>query len=226
MGLKELPLSKRPREKAFLLGLEYLSDEEVIAIILSSGYKNVDVVELAHQLLKKYLSLNNLTSLSVQELAKNPGIKKIKAIKLLASFELCRRIEKERLKEQIKIKDINQVIEIIKPYIFNLKQEKLFLMMMNRHNIFLGLTEMSLGSDSSVIISPKEIISTSLKFNSSKIIIIHNHPSNNYQPSSEDVMQTNNLIIACNILGIVVMEHFIATNNNLYGIISKKKITF
>ena len=226
MGLKDLPIMKRPREKAFLFGIESLTDEEVLAIIISSGCKNLDVLELAHQLLKKYHSLSELSLLDINEISSLTGIKKVKAIKLLASFELCRRIDKERMNDCRKINSVQEIIKIMKPYIFNLKNEKVFIILLNHQNGFLGVKELSNGGDISVNISSRQIISTALKYNASKIVIIHNHPSDNVKPSIEDINSTNNIIITCNLMGIKVIEHFIFTKNMVYGILTEKTFSY
>lgn len=226
MGLKNLPENKRPREKAFLYGIKELSDEELIAVIFSCGYHNVDVLTLAHNLLIKYETLSNLSKIEINELTQNIGIKKTKAIKLQAAFELCRRIEQERIYEKIRVNSFDEILKIVKPYIHNLNNEKAFVILLSKNNLFISIKEISEGIEDAVMISNKAVVSIALKNNASKIILIHNHPSETLVASKEDVIITNNLMIACNIMGIRLIDHFIFTRSKAVSIFTKKQYNF
>lgn len=221
MGLKDLADDKKPREKAMIFGVEKLTDAELLAIILSTGSKKYDVLEISHQLLKKYLTLKNIVNLSLDELSSNYGIKKVKALKLLIVSELIKRIEFEN-NQQDYYNELCLIGMRFKNLLCDSYKEKLALILLSKNYKLIYESILSVGNEEQVIISPKEIISMALKYDSKKIYIAHNHPSNVYFPSQGDIMQTKNLLTMCKYMGIELIDHLIIVHSGYYSITNQK----
>ncbi len=214
--IKDLPLDERPREKLKLKGSKSLSDEELLAILLRTGTKNESAKDLSIRLLKEIKTLHNLNTLSYNYLISIKGIKEAKALTILAALELGKRLnyKKEPIK---KIKTGEDVLNLLQYEIINLRQEKLFAIFLNSQNEVISYQTIFIGTQNKSITHPREIFYEAIKEQAVKIIIAHNHPSNNVNPSPEDITFTNNLKNASIIMQIPLLDHIILGNNTYFS---------
>lgn len=220
--IKDLPTTSKPREKALKYGIKSLSDVELVAIILNTGYKSTSVLELSNNLLKKYKNLNELSKVSIEKLRLNKGIGFTKAIRLLASIELG-------LRSQIKDTDlviIRNALDIYHNYVnyFN-DQEKLLAVFLNNKNQVIKAEVIFIGTINQSITHPREIFKKAIDYLAVKIIICHNHPSGDVTPSLEDDNFTITMINNGKMLGIPIVDHIII-GNGYYSYFDHKKEIF
>lgn len=207
MRIKDLPDSSRPRERFVKYGVEALSDAELFAIILRTGTKNENVVEVANKLISEY-GLGKLFECSLKELRKIKGIGNTKAIELLTIAEIQKRISqsKNSIKKISRAEDVfNYFYERLKDE----KQENFYILILNNQNNIIKEELISKGILDASIIHPREVFKPAIKNSASKIILIHNHPSGNPEPSPEDLDITKQLIEAGKQLDIKVLDHVI-----------------
>ncbi|MCO6472177.1 MAG: DNA repair protein RadC [Melioribacteraceae bacterium] len=223
--IKDLSPDDRPREKLILKGSQSLSDAELIAIILRTGTKGKTVLEVAQNLIKDHGNLAQLASKSVENFTQNLGIGKDKAATLAAAFELSRRISvDQRWFSKQKITSPGDVAKIFGPLLRDEMQEKFFVICLNSANKIIKYKDIFTGTLNSSIIHPREIFKFALDNNSANIILLHNHPSGNLEPSGEDVQITKRLVDAGTILGIKVFDHIIIAENSYFSFVEKKII--
>jgi DNA repair protein RadC len=216
MILKDYPKSELPREKMIEYGVSTLSDSELLAIIIGTGNKNQDVLSLSRSIRKKY-NLKELNSVTLNKIKEFKGISNAKACKLIACFELSNRIIKsktDKLSELNYAKDVANII-IAKASTWN--KEKLVVFLLNSRNKLINKKVVSVGTLNSNLIHPREIFSYAIENSAASIIISHNHPSGNLEPSSEDIIVTKELIKAGDIIGIPLLDHIIIANYNYYS---------
>ena len=214
--IKEIPINERPRERLKEVGVENLSDKELISIILKTGTKEKNVSDLALDILNKY-SLSDLKNISVNNLIKIKGIGEVKAIELIASIELGKRIF---LKEKTNKKDLTSPEEIYKytKYLFHdKKQEYFYALYFNNKQQLLKTKLLFIGTINQSITHPREVFKEAYSYSASSIICVHNHPSDNLMPSNQDIEITKQLINVGNLLGIKIIDHVIIGSNNYYS---------
>lgn len=223
--IKDLSPDDRPREKLILKGSQSLSDAELIAILLRTGTKGKTVLEVAQNLIKDQGNLAQLASKSVENFTQNLGIGKDKAATLAAAFELSRRISvDQRWFSNQKITSPGDVAKIFGPILRDEMQEKFIVICLNSANKIIKYKDIFTGTLNSSIIHPREIFKFALDNNSANIILLHNHPSGNLEPSSEDVSITKRLVDSGTILGIKVFDHIIIAGNGYFSFVEQKII--
>lgn len=208
MKIKETPFNLRPREKLKRLGSRHLEDRELIAIIISAGTKYADVLKISNTLIKKY-DIESLREASITELKKINGLGEVTAIKLKAALELGSR---HSFKEKILIKNSKDVFRICEDMKF-LKKEHFVILMLDTKNQLLKKEVVSIGTLNLAVIHPREIFKEAIKESANAIILVHNHPSGNSEPSDADIDITNKIINAGKILDIKVLDHVIIGND-------------
>jgi DNA repair protein RadC len=207
-----------PREKVLANGVFYLSDSELLAILLGSGTKNKTAVELARQVLKESgNSLQELGKQSISDLIKIKGIGPAKAITLLAALELGRRRAGMQHSEKMPVKSSETVFKIFHPLMGDLEHEEFWLLMLNRANRVLGKYKVSQGGLSGTVIDTRIILKKALDNLASSIIVCHNHPSGNKQPSDADVKITEKLKKAAEMLEIKLLDHLIIADKSYFS---------
>ncbi len=223
MKIKELSPDDRPREKLLLRGAKSLTDSELIAILLRTGSKGTSVLNLAKELLKKNNdSLAMLATKSVAELKKEKGIGKDKAATLAAAFELSRRLSyADKLKSKKKITSPQDAAEIFVPLLRDEMKEKFIVVCLNSANRIIKYEEISTGNLNSSLVHPREVFKVAIDNLAASLILVHNHPSGNPQPSSEDIKVTKKLIEAGNIFEIKIIDHLIVAGNNFTSFVEK-----
>jgi DNA repair protein RadC len=204
----------RPREKLLLKGRSSLSDAELLAILLGTGTKALSAVDLAKQIMRKAdQNLNNLARLSVNDLIKIKGIGKAKAISIVSALELGRRRKEAQASGKLRISGSTDAVEVIRPDLMDLNHEEFWIIILNRANYVMKKIQISRGGISGTVADPKLIFKSALEQNGSSIILIHNHPSGNLQPSQADITLTKNLKEAGNFMEIPVLDHLIVSDN-------------
>jgi DNA repair protein RadC len=220
-----LPLDDRPREKLILRGVQNLTDAELIAILLRTGTKGKSVLSVAHELIKKNKNLAVLATLSFSSLLKTNGIGKDKAATLLAAFELNRRIESQtKWLSDKKITSPKDVADIFIPILRDEVKEKFILICLNSANKIIKYEVISIGNLNSSVVHPREIFKAAIENNSASVILIHNHPSGNPEPSNEDISITKKIVEAGKILDIPVFDHLIIAANSFTSFVEKRII--
>ncbi|MBO5413651.1 MAG: DNA repair protein RadC [Clostridia bacterium] len=226
LKIKELPNSERPYEKLEMYGEKYLSNAELLAIIIKTGTKEDTAVVLA----QKVLSLQNeegnlkfLQNISIEELMKIKGIGKVKAIQLKAVCEFARRMSRPFNFSSITIRNTNDVAKILVDELKDEKREIVKVILLNSKNVIQKIIDITTGGVSTVSITPKEVLQEAVKMQVPKIILIHNHPSGDPTPSIEDLKTTKRIKEASEILGIQLIDHIIIGNNKYQSIFSKLK---
>jgi len=203
LPLKSWSVEERPREKVIANGIQFLSDTELLAILVRSGTRNMTAVELARNILDQ--SGNNLLDLgrqTVSDLVKIRGMGPAKAICVLAAMELGRRRQGLHHTDKIQVKSSDTVFNLFLPLLGDLDHEEFWLLMLNRANKVLGRFKVSQGGLSGTVIDTRIILKKALDNLASSIIVCHNHPSGNKQPSDADIKITEKLKKAAEMLEI------------------------
>lgn len=201
----------RPREKLERLGAESLRDEELLAILLRTGTNGKDVTLLSKELLKKY-DRQNFLKVSLEELKKQKGIGLTKASVLIAAFELSKRFLRVISDSVPTIQSPRDVLAQVQE-ILHRKKENFVVLYLNARNQLIHKEFVSIGSLNSALVHPREVFLPAIQHLSASIILIHNHPSGDCDPSSEDIELTRRLVSAGELLGIEVLDHLIVSSS-------------
>ncbi|MDD3858970.1 MAG: DNA repair protein RadC [Bacteroidales bacterium] len=217
-SIKNWSEGDQPREKLLKKGNDSLSDAELIAILIGSGSVDKSAVELAREILDSCNNnLNLLGKKSVLELIKHKGIGEAKAISIVAAMELGKRRKLEKAMEQKKITSSNIAFEYFQPLMCDLTHEEFHIMFLNRANIIIDSIRLSTGGTTGTVMDVKLIIKQALDRLSQGLIIAHNHPSGNKQPSKADFDITKKIKEAAAIMDISLLDHIIIAGNNYYS---------
>jgi len=211
-------VEERPREKVMANGVQYLSDAELLAILLGSGTKHITSVELARQILKGAgNSLQQLGRQGIGELVRIKGVGPAKATSILAALELGRRRAGLQHSEKTPVKSSETVYRLFHPLMGDLEHEEFWLLMLNRANRVLGRYKVSQGGLSGTVIDTRIILKKALDNLASSIIVCHNHPSGNKQPSDADLKITEKLKKAAEMLEIKLLDHVIIADKSYFS---------
>lgn len=223
--VKDLPLDDRPREKLLLRGPQNLTDAELIAILLRTGTKGKSVISIAQEIITKEKNLAQLASKSASDLIKNSGIGKDKAATLLAAFEMSRRIlSQTKWFSQKKITSPSDIAEIFIPLLRDEVKEQFIVVCLNSSNKIIKYEKISLGNLNSSVVHPREIFKAAIENNSASIILIHNHPSENPEPSNEDISITRKIVEAGKMMDIPIFDHVIIAGNAYTSFVERRLI--
>ncbi|MCH7516417.1 MAG: DNA repair protein RadC [Bacteroidetes bacterium] len=223
LGVKDLPIEDRPREKLILRGPQNLSDAELLAILLRTGMKGKSVLTIAQEIINKEKNLSNLASRSLDSLTKEAGIGKDKAATLLAAFEMSRRIQSQsKLFSNKKITSPQDIAEIFIPILRDEVKEKFIVVCLNSANKVIKNETISIGNLNSSVVHPREIFKVAIDSLSASIILIHNHPSGNPEPSNEDISITKKIVDAGKIMDIPVFDHIIIAGDTFTSFVEKR----
>lgn len=209
MRLKDQPAGERPRERLVACGPDSLSHAELIAILLRTGLKGKNVVQIGHNLLQKYGSLHALAMASVDDLQQEPGIGRDKAVTLVAAFALARRMEKEKLDESPVLDNPATVVNYLRETNRLRENETLQVLLLNARRRFIRLVEIADGTLDTILVHPREVFRQAIAANAAAILLVHNHPSGDPTPSEADIRVTRDLIRAGQLLKIEVLDHII-----------------
>ena len=208
MIIKEIPIYERPREKVINQGVHYLSNTELLAILLRTGTKEENVLRISEKLLYKLTNINDLNDLTINELTSVKGIGPSKAVTVLAAVELGRRMT-NLTKKDLSLTSSKQVYEYMKNYFLSVKEEHLYGIYLNAKGGLINTIELSKGTINSTLIDPDLIFKWYYKLSSSAVILVHNHPSGDSTPSIPDLKKTDEVIKKAKLLDIRVLDHII-----------------
>lgn len=207
--IKELPEEERPRERLVRYGPSALSNAELLAILLRVGTRNESALSLAYKILKQQEGLRFLTNCTVQELGSINGIGQAKAAQLKAALELGKRVSVFEKESDKYIKCPQDVASLLMEEMRYLKKEYMKLILLNVKCSVIAVEDISIGNLSTSIVHPREVYIPAIKKSSASIIMVHNHPSGDPTPSSEDVSITKRVAEAGKIIGIELVDHII-----------------
>jgi len=213
--IHDLPLAERPRERLQRFGVEALSAQEILALILGRGIAGESVVVTAQRLLSQFGSLKGIGGASVEELAQVRGIGLAKAAQIKAAFELANRLD--GYPEQGKkspVKTPEDVVALVKGRLKGKKKEHFLVILLDTRGQMIKTSEISVGSLDSSIVHPREVFKEAISASAASVIFVHNHPSGDPEPSEDDIKLTERLAQAGEIVGIDVLDHIIIGDRN------------
>lgn len=217
-SIKTWAVQDRPREKMMLKGRSALSDSELMAIILGSGSKDESAVSLSQRILANVKNrLNDLSNYSVADLKKFKGIGEAKAITLMAAFELGRRRISTEPEVKKQIKSSADAYEILKPCLMDLRVEEFWIVYLNRANKVISKERISSGGISGTVVDTRIIFKDALDKQATSIILCHNHPSGQVNPSQPDIDLTKKLCQSGKIMDIQVVDHLIIGESGYFS---------
>ena len=218
ISIKQWAVDDRPREKLLSKGIYSLSDAELIAILLGSGSKNESAVELAKKILNTHNNnLNELGKVSIEQLIKNKGVGKAKAVTIMAAMELGRRRKLADVMNRPKVTQSADVYEIFKPILADLPYEEFWVILLNRSNKIIAKEKISQGGVSGTVTDIRLILKKAIEKLACSLILCHNHPSGNLKPSESDISITKKLSEAGKFMEINVLDHIIVTDQAFYS---------
>jgi len=223
MKVKDLPLDDRPREKLFMRGAHNLTDAELLAILIRTGSKGKSVIHIAQELIHKYSGLSTIASKSVESLTKDFGIGRDKAATMAAAFEISRRVNfGDKWYHNSKITSPSEIANLFKPILRDEVKEKFIVVCLNSTNKIIKHETISIGSLNASIVHPREVFKVAIDNNSANIILVHNHPSGNAEPSNEDIAVTRKMVEAGKIMDIQVIDHIIIAGETFTSLVERK----
>lgn len=216
--IKDLPETEKPYEKCMTYGAEYLSDAELIAVLIRTGTKGATSIELANQVLAKNQGgILNLYQMTLEELMQISGIGKVKAVQLKCMAELSKRLARTRRRQNFSLTDASSVAAYYMEQFRHEQQEKLLVAMFDAKCSLLGDKVISMGTVNASFISPREIFLAALNQKAVQIILLHNHPSGHPFPSNQDKISTEMIKKCGDLLGIRLADHIIIGDNRYYS---------
>ncbi|HRM90670.1 MAG TPA: DNA repair protein RadC [Thomasclavelia ramosa] len=220
MKLKNYPLEERPREKAFHHGIESLNNIELLALVLRTGNKQESAIELAQRVINEIGGFRYLHDINYYQLIQIKGIKQAKAIEVLAIIEIAKRLDKQPVAMSA-IKEPRDGYELLKNQLMFEQQEKVIVLCLNSRLEVIKEKTVFIGGNNISIISGRELFKEALICGSNRVMVVHNHPSGNPEPSIE---ATERLYSMAKELDIDVVDHLIIGRSRFYSFASNKII--
>jgi DNA repair protein RadC len=218
IGIKSWAEEDRPREKLLLKGKAVLSDAELIGILINSGTSSLSAVDIGKIILKEVDNdLNKLAKLTVKDLTKFKGIGEAKAISIVSALELGRRRRENGPAKLKRISNSRDVYDIMKADLLDLPSEEFWILLLSRANNVIHKQKVSIGGISGTIADPKIIFKYALENSASSLILVHNHPSGNLNPSEADKQLTAKMKEAGKLLEISVLDHLIFSDSGFFS---------
>lgn len=214
--IKEMPEDERPYEKCVNYGAGTLSNTELLAVLLRTGTQGRTSLDLARNILNAANNddgILNIHHLTLEKLQSIKGIGKVKAIQILCLSELAKRLAKASAKEGLTFSLPSTIAEYYMEDMRHQKQEHMKLLMLNTKSKLIGETDVSKGTVNASLVSPRELFIEALEKNAVSIILLHNHPSGDPTPSTSDLLLTQRVKDAGNLIGIELLDHIIIGNN-------------
>lgn len=207
--VNDLPKNERPQEKLVRYGVEKLSNAELLALVLRTGTREENVLNLSNRILCSNKGINGILELSFEDLMKIKGIGFAKASQIISVAELFTRFRSFKSGDDYTITCPRDVAMYMMEDMSNLKKEYFKLIMLNTKNMIISVKDVSIGNLNSSVVHPREVFVEAIKLGSASVILCHNHPSGDPTPSREDIEVTKRLKKCGDILGIEVLDHII-----------------
>ncbi|OQB44026.1 MAG: hypothetical protein BWY03_00446 [Parcubacteria group bacterium ADurb.Bin159] len=217
--IKDLPEFERPREKLAKKGAKALKKEELLAILLRTGLKGKNALEIADDILVKYGD-KKLLEASYEELRNMHGVGPTKAIQILAAIELGSRLFKEKSEKEIYINSPEDAVKEL-AYIKENKKENFVVLYLDARNRLIYKETVSIGSLNANLVHPREVFEPAVRNFAAQIVLAHNHPSGDPEPSEDDLILTRRLVESGKILGIEVADHIIVAKDKFFSFKNK-----
>ena len=209
LTVRDLPAAERPRERLIALGPEGLSAQELLCCILGRGIAGESVLITAQRLLREFGSVRGIAEASIEQLGTVRGIGNAKAVQLKASVELARRAWKvPRTRPQV-VETAEAAEEILRPALVDKKKEHFVALLLDSRHHLIRLEPIAVGSLSASLVHPRELFKEAIAASAAAVILAHNHPSGDPEPSDHDLVLTKRLVQAGRLLGIEVLDHLI-----------------
>lgn len=212
--IKDWPDEERPRERLVKYGVDYLTDAELLGIILVKGYQGKTSVDIAKELLSESGGLRKLDSLSFSEMSSVKGIGLAKFTQIKAALEMGKRLLREPSSPKKKIHNAVDLVDYFGPNMRDLKKEIFKIILLDVKNKIIRDIDVSVGSLTESIVHPREVLKEIIKESAASVIFLHNHPSGESSPSKNDLDITERLVDACNLIGVRVLDHIILGDDN------------
>lgn len=208
----------KPREKFVQQGPAYLSDAELLAILLRTGTATENAVELSKRILNVCgQSLNKLSGVSLPDLRKINGIGQVKAVTLMAAFELGRRLRVEAVEQGRVIQNSAQIVELMQPKIGHLNHEEFWIVLLNPAATILKMCQIAKGGLTSTIVDVRMIMREVILHEATALVVCHNHPSGSVRPSPQDRSLTRRIQEAASLLDVKVLDHVVVSKNRYFS---------
>lgn len=212
--VRDLPKSERPRERLIKFGPEALSAQELLALIIGRGIPKKSVMNIAQELLARFGNIKAISQASIAGLSEIKGVGLAKAAQIKACFELGKRQDLEPELKNYDIKNPQSVVKAIRASIKDKAKEHFKLILLDTRNKIIGISTISIGTLNASLVHPREIFKEAIIHNSASVVLAHNHPSGDPEPSEEDLTITKRLVDSGKILGIEVIDHIIIGKTN------------
>jgi DNA repair protein RadC len=213
--IKDLPESERPREKLYAHGVSALSNAELLAVIIRTGTGKESAIEVSLRLIgMDSRGIGSLADASISDLTKVKGIGECKAAQIIAALELGKRIKRVGYYDKIRVTSPDVVADIVMEDMKFLQKEHFNIVVLDTKNQIICIDNISIGTLNASIVHPRDVFKAAIKNNGNSVILVHNHPSGDVTPSSEDINITKRLIEGGNIIGIKVLDHLIIGNGS------------
>ncbi len=222
----DLPSSERPFEKLMFSGTEYLSNAELLSLVLRQGIKNQNILSISHKLLNRFQGLSGVFNSTIEELTEIAGVGKIKAAQILAIGEIIKRYNSVKPEDTISLTNPQCVMQFLKKSLESKTQEEIFILILNVKKHLKKMTLISKGDYSSSILNAKLVFEHAFRNGGDSIILVHNHPSGDPTPSRNDILVTEKLIECSKILDIKLLDHIIIGRMGYISLKEKKLCEF
>lgn len=216
-----MPSSERPRERLAKRGKSSLKTSELLAILFRTGTRSLNAVELAEKMLCKFGSLRAMSRASIKELQEFDGVGFAKAVEIQAAFELGQRLATEDSLDRPVIRSSQDVARLMLPEMQSLDREHFKILLLNTKHHVIQVETISVGSLNASVVHPRECFRPAIAAQAAAIVFVHNHPSGDPEPSTEDVNLTRRLVAAGDLIGIKVLDHVIIAGNRHLSIMDR-----
>jgi len=217
--VRDIPERLRPREEMARVGAGNVADDVLVSVLLRSGIRGVNVVDLSRSLIKKYGSFAGLAGASVEELAEEKGMGPVKAQVLMAALEIARRYSQEAAPKRPRIRTPEDAVRLLRDEVRALDKEVFWTLLLDAKNFLKTKpAEVSSGLLDASLVHPREVFQEAIKLGAAAVVLAHNHPSGEPTPSAEDVRITKQLVEAGRIVDIKVLDHVILGKPGLQGV--------
>lgn len=215
--VRDLPKPERPRERLQKVGPENLSAQELLALVIGRGIPKKSVMTIAQELLARFGNVQAISRATLEELSQIKGIGLAKAAQIKACFELARRENLDTDEENFDVKSPEAVFKLVNSSIKDKAKEHFKLILLNSRNKKIGISSISTGTLTTSLVHPREVFKEALSHSAASVILAHNHPSGDPEPSEDDLKITRKLVESGKILGVEVLDHIIIGKDKFYS---------
>ncbi len=212
--VRDLPRQERPRERLQKFGPEALSAQELLALVIGRGIPKKSVMNIAQELMARFGSIKAINQATIEELSQIKGIGLAKAAQIKACFELGKREQLEPELKNFDIKDPEAVVKAIRASIKDKAKEHFKLILLNPRNKIIGISTISIGTLNASLVHPREVFKDAIMHSAASVVLAHNHPSGDPEPSEDDLKITKKMVESGKILGIEVLDHIVIGKDN------------